>query len=207
MNNIKVFFNNSHLLIAESMPADPDLYPRKIEKEEDVFTFRMEPVELFNADYNNNILVLTPLIEETLESIFDYAKGIIAAGGIVKNEEKKTLIIFRRGFWDLPKGKVEKGEKIINAAQREVEEETGVKIDALNEEAVITYHCYRLKGKDCIKETHWYHMQAKPGQSSLKPQTEEDIEQALWATNDEIKAISTKFYPLIWELVVQELGL
>jgi hypothetical protein len=50
-------------------------------------------------------------------------------------------------------------------------------------------------------------MQAKPGQSSLVPQTEEDIEQALWATNDEIKAIGNKFYPLIWGLLVQELGL
>jgi 8-oxo-dGTP pyrophosphatase MutT (NUDIX family) len=206
MNNIKVFFNNNHLLITDSMPGDPAIYTRKIEKEEDVFTFRMEPVELFDEHYKENILVLTPLTEETLESIFDYAKPIIAAGGIVKNEEGKTLIIFRRGFWDLAKGKVEKGEKIINAAQREIEEETGVKIESLQEEAIITYHCYRLKGKDCIKETHWYHMQAKPGQSQLVPQTEEDIEQALWATNDEIKALGPKFYPLIWGLLVQELG-
>jgi 8-oxo-dGTP pyrophosphatase MutT (NUDIX family) len=207
MNNIKVFFNNNHLLITNSLPVDFDSYKRRIEKEEDVFTFRMEPVELFDEKYSENILVLTPLVEETLESIFDFSKGIIAAGGIVKNEDDKTLVIFRRGFWDLPKGKVEKGEKIINAAQREVEEETGVKIDSLNEEAVITYHCYRLKGKDCIKETHWYHMIAKPGQAKLIPQTEEDIEQALWATDAEIKAIGDKFYPLIWGLLVQELGL
>ena len=207
MNNIKVFFNNNHLLITNSLPADFDSYPRRIEKEEDVFTFRMEPVELFNENYLDNILIVTPLIEETLESIFDYSKGIVAAGGIVKNEEGKTLIIFRRGYWDLPKGKVEKGEKIINAARREVEEETGVKIESLSEEAILTYHCYRLKGKDCIKETHWYHMQARPGQGTLTPQTEEDIEQALWATDAEIEAIGDKFYPLIWGLLVQELGL
>ena len=128
MNNIKIFFNNNHLLITDSVPADFDSYPRRIESEDDVFAFRMKPAELFNAEYHDNILVVTPFLEETLESIFDYSKGIVAAGGIVKNEEGKTLIIFRRGFWDLPKGKVEKGEKIINAAQREVEEETGVKI-------------------------------------------------------------------------------
>ena len=207
MNNIKVFFNNNHLLITNSLPADFDSYKRRIDREEDVFTFRMEPVELFNEKYDENILIVTPLVEETLESIFDYSKGVVAAGGIVKNEEDKTLLIFRRGFWDLPKGKVEKGEKIINAAQREVEEETGVKIASLNEEAVITYHCYRLKGKDCIKETHWYHMVAKPGQAKLIPQTEEDIEQALWATEAEIKSIGGKFYPLIWGLLVQELSL
>ncbi len=207
MNNIKIFFNNSHLLITDSMPVDANSFTRRIEKEEDVFTFRMEPAELFDQHYMGNILVLTPLVEETLESIFDYAKGIVAAGGIVKNENGKTLIIFRREFWDLPKGKVEKGEKIINAAQREVEEETGVTIDSLQEEAVITYHCYRLKGNDCIKETHWYHMQARPGQADLTPQAEEDIEQALWASNEEIKALGPKFYPLIWGLLVQELGL
>jgi 8-oxo-dGTP pyrophosphatase MutT (NUDIX family) len=207
MNNIKVFFNNNHLLITDSLPADFDSYLRRIESDEEVFAFRMKPVELFDEQYKGNILVLTHLAEETLESIFDYAKGIIAAGGIVKNGDDKTLVIFRRGYWDLPKGKVEKGEKIINAAQREVEEETGVKISSLNEDAVITYHCYRLKGKDCIKETHWYHMVAMPGQSSLIPQTEEDIEQALWATDIEIKAIGDKFYPLIWGLLVQELNL
>jgi 8-oxo-dGTP pyrophosphatase MutT (NUDIX family) len=207
MNNIKVFFNNSHLLIANTIPADPSIYGKKIETEEDVFAFRMEPVELYDEHYTNNILILTPLVEETLESIFDYSRAIIAAGGIVKNEDGKTLIIFRRGYWDLPKGKVEKGEKIINASQREVEEETGVKIDSLQEEAIMTYHCYRLKGKNCIKETHWYHMQAKPGQSKLTPQTEEDIDQALWATNEEIKTLGTEFYPLIWGLLVQELGI
>ena len=50
-------------------------------------------------------------------------------------------------------------------------------------------------------------MQAKPGQANLKPQTEEDIEQALWATNVEIKTLGPKFYPLIRELLIQELGL
>jgi 8-oxo-dGTP pyrophosphatase MutT (NUDIX family) len=207
MNNIKVFFNNNHLLITDSLPADFDAYPLRIEKEEDVFTFRMKPSALFDDRSDRNILILTPLVEETLESIFDYAKGIVAAGGIVKNEQDKTLIIFRRGFWDLPKGKVEKGEKIINAARREVEEETGVTIDTLHEDAIITYHCYRLKGKDCIKETHWYHMTATPGQTHLQPQAGEDIEQALWASETEIKTIGDKFYPLIWGLLAQELNL
>jgi 8-oxo-dGTP pyrophosphatase MutT (NUDIX family) len=206
MNNIKVYFNDRHLLITGTAPADTQAYGRIIDKEEDVFTFRMEPVELFDEHYDKNILVITPLIEEALESIFDYAKAVIAAGGIVKNENNETLIIFRRGYWDMAKGKVEKGEKIINTAQREVEEETGVKVDIINEEPIITYHCYRLKGKDCIKETHWYHMQAKPGQAHLVPQTEEDIVEALWATNEKIISLKGKFYPLIWALLVQELG-
>jgi 8-oxo-dGTP pyrophosphatase MutT (NUDIX family) len=207
MNNIKVFFNESHLLITAHRPSDISSYKLIIDKEEDVFTFRMEPYQLFDAKYKGNILVVTDLSEETLESLFDYADGVIAAGGIVKNENNETLIIHRRGFWDLPKGKVEKGEKIRNAAKREVEEETGVTIAEQSEEATITYHCYNLKGKDCIKETHWYTMLAHPGQLALKPQTEEDIEQAIWATDAAIKALDKEFYPLIWQLLKEQLAL
>ncbi len=206
MNNIKVFFNDNHLLITSDASIDTTIYKRILDTEDEVFAFRMDPKELFDETYNNNILLITDHPDEALESIFDFAKGIIAAGGIVKNERDETLIIFRRGYWDLAKGKVEKGEKIINAAQREVEEETGVKISSLSEQAVITYHCYRLKGKDCIKETHWYHMQAKEGQDKLIPQTEEDIEQALWSDIAHIRSLKGKFYPLIWGLLQQELG-
>ena len=207
MNNIKVFFNNSHLLITSEKPDDDLSYDKILDNDEEIFAFRIEPKELFDAVYRGNILIVTPHVEEVLESIFDFAKGVVAAGGIVRNERGQILIMFRRGFWDLPKGKVEKGEKIINAAQREVEEETGVQIESLSEQAVITYHCYNLKGKDCIKETHWYHMQARSGQEKLVPQTEEDIEEALWADQEAIKSIGDKFYPLIWGLLVRELGL
>ena len=37
---------------------------------------------------------------------------IIAGGGIVTNELGELLMIFRRGKWDLPKGKLDKGESI-----------------------------------------------------------------------------------------------
>nr|MBS0038250.1 hypothetical protein [Saprospiraceae bacterium] len=37
-------------------------------------------------------------------------KKIHAAGGVVKNPKNEVLFIFRKGHWDLPKGKIEKGE-------------------------------------------------------------------------------------------------
>ena len=45
-------------------------------------------------------------------------KKIIAGGGIVENEERKILFQFRRGKWDLPKGKLEEGETIENCASK-----------------------------------------------------------------------------------------
>ena len=67
---------------------------------------------------------------------------IIAAGGIVMNPKQEILWIFRRGFWDLPKGKLDPGETIPQCALREVEEETGINDIQLNELITITYHEY-----------------------------------------------------------------
>src|SRR5436190_23606499 len=43
-----------------------------------------------------------------------------AAGGLVYNENGDVLMIFRKGKWDLPKGKLDDGEDIASCAVREV---------------------------------------------------------------------------------------
>lgn len=111
-----------------------------------------------------------------LESLFVVVK---AAGGVVKNEEGKLLLIFRRGFWDLPKGKIDKGEKKKQAALREVNEETGVIDLKLKDKLITTRHTYKFKdGRRAMKKTYWYMMEAP--QQDLTPQAEEDIELAEW---------------------------
>jgi ADP-ribose pyrophosphatase YjhB (NUDIX family) len=193
---IKVYFDSYHLLITKDVSAfKKDEYHLIISDEEMVFDFRLNPAHLFNG-FKGNIAVITNLEEETLESIFDYADGIVAAGGIVENENKEVLCMFRKGIWDLPKGKVDKGEKIITAAQREVQEETGINTEITNEKALITYHCYVMKNENCIKETHWFGMSAS-GNNILIPQTEEDITELKWMNKTEFESKSNLFYPLI----------
>lgn len=110
------------------------------------------------------------------ESLFSVVK---AAGGLVKDESNKVLMIYRRGHWDLPKGKLDKGEKKKAAAVREVEEETGISSITLKKRIMTTRHTFRNKsGKRVLKKTYWYKMKA-PNQA-LVPQSAEDIEKAEW---------------------------
>lgn len=106
---------------------------------------------------------------------------IIAGGGIVTNELGDLLMIFRRGKWDLPKGKLDQGENIEACAIREVMEETGVQNLKLGGLILVTQHEYFDKwvNADVIKETHWYRMFAS-GVPELVPQTEEDITAIEW---------------------------
>jgi len=59
------------------------------------------------------------------------AEKAFAAGVIVfrnTKEGKKYLIMYHRGsYWNFPKGAIEKGESSMEAAVRELEEETGLK--------------------------------------------------------------------------------
>ncbi|PAU94374.1 hypothetical protein CK503_06100 [Aliifodinibius salipaludis] len=111
---------------------------------------------------------------------------VTAAGGVVfkskDNSDPSVLSIFRRGVWDLPKGKLEEGETIKECAVREVAEEVGV--SALPE--IIfplpeTYHEYEQGGIHFGKSTHWFGMQFPDDvELTFTPQTEEGIEKVSW---------------------------
>ena len=81
-----------------------------------------------------------------------------AGGGLVYNKKGEVLFIFRNGKWDLPKGGIEKGEGIEEAAIREVEEETGVKKLKVVQKLQKTYHVFKRNGSYKLKITHWYEM-------------------------------------------------
>lgn len=111
-------------------------------------------------------------------------KPIIAAGGVIfkkddSSREPKVLLIYRNGYWDLPKGKLEKRESIPMCAVREVAEETGSEIPILISELCTTYHEYREKKKHYGKTTYWYSM-IYPRTQNLVPQKSEGIEKIEW---------------------------
>lgn len=117
-----------------------------------------------------------------------------AAGGIVTAPDGTMLLILRNGRWDLAKGKVEAGETLLQAALREVEEETGIAPAASGTTPVKTYHLFRapkawLKGSNPpphkwhLKQTSWFPMTAE--KQAVTPQQEEGITAGCWVTPDE----------------------
>jgi len=129
-------------------------------------------------------------------------KVIVAAGGIVTNPSNEVLFIFRRGKWDLAKGKLDAGETIEQCATREVEEETGLKNIKLEQFIGISKHEYFDKwiNEEVIKETHWYKMSVAEWQE-LVPQTEEDILDIKWVPIVEIESYLSRSYESIEEII------
>jgi len=119
-------------------------------------------------------------------------KPVTAAGGVVyKNETNhpKVLLIFRRGVWDLPKGKLEDGETIRECAVREVAEEVGIeKHPEITHTLDDTYHEYDQGGVHYGKTTHWFAMRLTTDPvSGFKPQKQEGIEEVEWVSLQEAK--------------------
>jgi 8-oxo-dGTP pyrophosphatase MutT (NUDIX family) len=131
---------------------------------------------------------------------FKHFHVIKAAGGVVKNENEEILLMFRRGKWDLPKGKLDDGETLEECAKREVEEETGLKKLEIIKAITITYHTYVQFGKHNLKETHWYAMQTK-GNEKLIPQTEEDITELAWVKKEDLQEYLSNSFPAIAEVL------
>ena len=124
---------------------------------------------------------------------------IKAAGGIVRNSENQFLFIFRKGKWDLPKGKLDSGEKTKKAAVREVEEECGIKVAKLGKLLCKTWHVYEEKGEVTFKKTTWFNMSAD--RQELTPQLEEDITEARWLSTADFPYIKQNTYPLILDII------
>ena len=173
------------------------------------------PLKLFSRVliYDSNFLTITDLLKKMTIKKFikiysititlkDYSrvinkvkkmfKIIKAGGGVVKNNKEEILFIYRLKKWDLPKGKLDKGESIKQCAKREVEEETKVKVK-LEKKKTSTWHTYTSKKKIILKKTTWYKM-CSIDSSKMKPQKKENIEKVEWMKHSTINEILLNSY-------------
>ncbi|MEO8110157.1 MAG: NUDIX domain-containing protein [Ginsengibacter sp.] len=141
-------------------------------------------------------IVLHTDFNKLKNDFFKHFKLIQTGGGLLRNKEGETLLIFRRGKWDLPKGKLDRGETLEDCALREVQEETGIQKLDLVSKICITYHTYTEFGKHILKESHWYLMNAF-GEEKLVPQTEEDITEIRWVKGKAVKNYFRNTFPTI----------
>ncbi|MEW6469614.1 MAG: NUDIX domain-containing protein [Bacteroidota bacterium] len=157
---------------------------------------------------NNSIADKFIIAHDNLPELFacfsSLFRNISAAGGLVRNPGGDCLLILRHGKWDLPKGKMEKGEEPQAAALREVSEECG-----LGELTVIrplpdTYHVYIQNGEHILKTTHWYEMMCSDTRQPV-PQLEEGITEVKWTDKSRARRLLCDSYASLRDLALKVL--
>ncbi len=180
----KVFFNQKPLIltskIIKSSDSDLLLYIKFSSKNQILKALKSKKIHSVYL-YHKNI--------EKLWEIFTKKFPIKdAAGGLVKSNDGKILFIYRKNRWDLPKGGVEKNELIIDAAQREVKEETGLADLIVIKKIGETYHIFNNGKNYKLKRTYWFEMKSDY-KGDLFPQYEEGITSVKWITKKRIPEI------------------
>jgi ADP-ribose pyrophosphatase YjhB (NUDIX family) len=179
----EVFFNNRCALITDQADAGRDATLRF------EFTSRKELLKLLRmfekTETISSMTVFSKDIKKLKKALKSCFRVIKAAGGLVRNEQGDILMIYRRGFWDLPKGKLERYENYLLAGLREVKEECG--LHHLEHPVLLTttYHVYRMNNKPVLKKTVWFEMK-NTGSEPLRPQHQEEITEARWVPPAEI---------------------
>lgn len=157
-------------------------------------------IELMEVKKLKKLVSLTVTLTDydvMTEYFKDHFKILKASGGLVKKNEK-VLLIYRLKRWDLPKGKLKKGEDSAEGAKREVEEECNVKV-ILQNLLCTTWHTYVRKNRRILKRTDWYMMKCLDD-SNMQPQLEEFIEDVRWMNERELERALTNTYHSIEEV-------
>ena len=121
----RIYINEKVILITESEPAGIEKY-QKIDAQG--FDLKLMYPLILNQK-KRFFYVPCKDAKALMKTITKSVTLIKAAGGLVKSAGNEYLFIYRNDKWDLPKGKVEKNEKVKEAAVREVEEECGIKVE------------------------------------------------------------------------------
>jgi 8-oxo-dGTP pyrophosphatase MutT (NUDIX family) len=195
----RIYINEKVILITSSLPKNFQNYENI---KADILDLKLiYPWVL--ANYSKQFYIVKNDPKKVLKQLLKSIPIIKAAGGLVMNENKEYLFIYRNDKWDLPKGKIEKKEGIKEAAVREVEEECGIKVSKLEDKICNTYHIYTFKGEPVIKKTFWFNMTCK-GAPKLIPQKEEGITEAKWFKKSAIANIVSNTYPSIMDVLKKE---
>ncbi len=195
----KVFFNDRILYLANSFPKTNDNPYDEVIKYENNDMLRKAISNFEQADIQN-LLIYFEDADYLFRQFSSYFSLVKAGGGVVSNPDSEVLLIFRRGKWDLPKGKNERGETPEQTAIREVSEETNLQNLKLNDFITDTFHTYYVGNNAILKQTRWYHL-SNNGEDTLVPQVNEDITHAIWVSPEHLKDYYQNMFHSIIEVL------
>lgn len=181
MQMYKVFVNDCPIILTDN---------KNISSVYNIVEFKSDRIyqiveRLFQNELGG-ICLLCSSLKDNWEAFKSQFKIQEAAGGKVLNANNEVLFIYRFNKWDLPKGKLEKGETIEEGAIREVQEECGITNLEVENQLETTYHIFTRKNKIILKITYWFLMKTDYT-GKLTPQKEEGIEAVIYKSNSEIK--------------------
>ncbi|MEM3956177.1 MAG: NUDIX hydrolase [Candidatus Bathyarchaeia archaeon] len=120
-----------------------------------------------------------------------YPETPLVGVGAVVCADGKILLIRRanepgKGLWSIPGGLVEVGERIVDAVKREVEEETGIKVEVGRLIDVVENIIFDGDGR---VKFHYIliDFEAKPVSEKLEIKPSPEVLEARWFTPEEIK--------------------
>jgi 8-oxo-dGTP pyrophosphatase MutT (NUDIX family) len=195
----KVFYNQKPLFFTTDLTNNSDETPL-------LFIKYTSALVIVNALRNKNtkaVYLYHPKEEKLEKHFLKHFPVVEAAGGLVEHTDGRYLFIYRNDKWDLPKGKIEKNEVIIDAAIREVIEETGVGDLMATKPLNTTYHVFNTKGKFKLKKTYWFLMKSNYD-APLVPQEEENIQAAVWRSKTDFPLLMKNAYENI-KILLEEI--
>jgi 8-oxo-dGTP pyrophosphatase MutT (NUDIX family) len=200
---VKIYIRNKPLYVVSEITKDREDY---IHRPETIFIDELNPPaiktmlqQLEKDEYYQGVF-LHENVDAVLEGFKHHLTLIQAAGGLVYTKDHEVLLIFRRGKWDMPKGKLDEGEELEACAIREINEETGLKSLKLTKSLQVTYHTYFEREKHILKESHWYLVECNR-KTELTPQTEEDIEKCEWVPISNVEAYTGNMHASIVDVL------
>ena len=200
---LKIYFDNKPLFLCDNVDASLQPY---IHHDDTVFidelnlhTVKSMIHEMEKPTVHAGVF-FHPDLDELKQTFFKKFTLVKAAGGFVLNESNHVLMMFRRGKWDLPKGKLDKKETIEEAAIRETQEETGLKNITLISPLATTYHTYHEGTRFVLKESSWFKMKVE-GEQKLVPQAEEQISKLEWVSKDNLKGYKKNSFPSVIDVL------
>jgi 8-oxo-dGTP pyrophosphatase MutT (NUDIX family) len=205
---LKIYFNDKPLFLCDAI--DRDIEPL-LHHDDAVFIDELNGhtvktmIHEMGSDKVHAGVFLHPNLAELRDAFSKKFTLVTAAGGLVRNDPGDCLLIFRKGNWDLPKGKQDPGESIADCALREVTEETGLSGIRLGTHIGNTYHTYHEGTHFILKESWWFDMRVSGSQEPV-PQSEEGITEIRWVTPAKLTDYYGETYPSVRDLLQRVFG-